>query len=198
MTSSSPPPTDPSAMLTRRLRPPQQLRSSIAPAPRCRCALPTQLRGSGQQRAASTATINFYRFRAASLEDSAEELHAQVPAVQELCAAQGVVGTVILAAEGVNGSLAGPLEAVREAVRHISSAPSELWTELLQTGSSVPELVTNEEVFHTPREPPFKKLKVKIKPEIVTMRLGRPLDMSRRGVEVRSQPEALLVIYVYS
>lgn len=69
-------------MLTRWLRPPQQLRSSIAPAPRFRCALPTQLRGSGQQRAASTATINFYRFRPASLDDSAEELHAQVPAVQ--------------------------------------------------------------------------------------------------------------------
>jgi UPF0176 protein len=47
--------------------------------------------------------------------------------------------------------------------------------------------VTNEEVFHQPRELPFGKLKVKIKPEIVTMRLGQPLDMSRRGVEVGPQ-----------
>ena len=175
-------------MLTRRLRP-LQLRSSSVPvtAPRCcRCAaLQQQLRGSGQRhRAASTATINFYRFRAASLDDSNEQLHAHVPAVQQLCEEQGVVGNVILAAEGVNGSLAGPLEAVREVVRYLSSAPPDHWAEPLQLGSSAPELVTNEELFHTQREPPFKKLKVKIKPEIVTMRLGRPLDMSRRGVEV--------------
>lgn len=85
---------------------------------------------------------------------------------------------MILATEGVNGSVAGELEAVRDAVKQVGSMPSDQWPD----AAAAPELVKNEEIFSTPRVLPFKKLKVKIKPEIVTMRADKPLDMSLRCV----------------
>jgi predicted sulfurtransferase len=137
----------------------------------------------------ATATINFYRFRAAPLDGGDELLRAHAPAVRDLCTTRGVVGTVILAAEGVNGSLAGRLEAVRDVVHAVTTTPPEHWLHsathavpAVPTAAALaaPELVTNEEVFHVARDAPFGKLKVKVKPEIVTMRLEKPLDMSRR------------------
>lgn len=122
------------------------------------------------------ATINFYRFRAPACLISEDDLRAQATAVKELCSARGVLGTVILATEGVNGSLAGELETVREVVKHVSSTPLGQWP------AAAPDLVKNEEVFAAPREAPFGKLKVKVKPEIVTMRADKPLDMNCRCV----------------
>ena len=138
------------------------------------------LRVSAPQRrlheCAKSATINFYRFRAPTYLVSEDELTAQAAAVEELCSARGVLGTVILAAEGVNGSLAGELKTVREVVEHVSSMPLDQWDD------TAPALVRNEEVFAAPRQAPFGKLKVKVKPEIVTMRADKPLDMNSRCV----------------
>jgi UPF0176 protein len=123
------------------------------------------------------------------LDGGDELLRAHAPAVRDLCTTRGVVGTVILAAEGVNGSLAGRLEAVRDVVHAVTTTPPEHWLHsathavpAVPTAAALaaPELVTNEEVFHVARDAPFGKLKVKVKPEIVTMRLEKPLDMSRR------------------
>jgi predicted sulfurtransferase len=135
---------------------------------------------------AQSATINFYRFRAPACLISEDDLMAQSAAVKELCSARGVLGTVILATEGVNGSLAGELETVREVVEHVSSTPLDQWPD------AAPNLVMNEEIFATPREAPFGKLKVKVKPEIVTMRADKPLDMNCRCVTCTqlSQPAA--------
>ena len=136
-------------------------------------------------RSASACTINFYRFRAPTCRVSEDKLRAHASAVESLCSAHGVVGTVILAAEGVNGSLAGELEAVRDVVQAVSSAPPDQWPD------AAPDLVHNEEVFVVPREAPFGKLKVKVKPEIVTMRLDKPLDMHCRCVPIARLPRLL-------
>lgn len=144
-----------------------------------RRVLEPALRRQGHQRSASCAcTINFYRFRAPTCRVSDDKLKAHAFAVESLCSAHSVVGTVILAAEGVNGSLAGELEAVRDVVQAVSSAPPDQWS------GAAPDLVQNEEVFAAPREAPFGKLKVKVKPEIVTMRLDKPLDMNCRCVPI--------------
>lgn len=132
---------------------------------------------------AKSATINFYRFRAPAYLVSEDELAAQAAAVEELCSARGVLGTVILATEGVNGSLAGELKTVREVVEHVSSMPLDQWPD------TAPAVVRNEEVFAEPREAPFGKLKIKVKPEIVTMRADKPLDMNSRCVACNQESQ---------
>jgi UPF0176 protein len=83
---------------------------------------------------------------------------ADPPALQaelgELCLAHGVLGTLILAEEGVNGTIAGPpegVEVVLGALRAIPGfaelEPKEAWAEA----------------------PPFLRMKIRVKAEIVTM-----------------------------
>ncbi len=75
--------------------------------------------------------------------------------VRVLCEAQGICGTVLLAEEGINGTVAGPAEGV-EAFR-------DFWS--VEIGGLEGKVSFAE-------EKPFGKLKVKCKTEIVT--LGRP------------------------
>ncbi len=78
---------------------------------------------------------------------------------------RGLLGTVLLAAEGVNGSLAGDGDAIRELLGWLArelglDAPLDArWTRAA--------------------EPPFRKFRVRVKPEIVT--LGRPDVRPQRG-----------------
>jgi UPF0176 protein len=75
----------------------------------------------------------------------------------ELCGAQGVRGTVLLAHEGINGTIAGTDEAIAKVVDHIRMLPgcAELEVKYSRTG-----------------ELPFRRMKVRLKREIVTM--GQP------------------------
>lgn len=79
------------------------------------------------------------------------------PALLSMCDAQGVKGTLLLAPEGINGTIAGPRAAIDTVLAYLRTLPgcSDLeWKEA------------------TSETPPFNKMKVRIKREIVTM--GQP------------------------
>ena len=74
----------------------------------------------------------------------------------DLCAAQGVKGTLLLAREGVNGTIAGSAEGIAAVVAHIRALPG--CAELDVKYSSAAAM-------------PFQRLKVRLKKEIVTMKV---------------------------
>ncbi|MFW8633765.1 rhodanese-related sulfurtransferase [Cribrihabitans pelagius] len=79
------------------------------------------------------------------------------PALLELCRAQGVKGSLLLAREGINGTIAGPragIDAVLALIRALPGCGGLEWKEA------------------TASEPPFGRMKVRLKKEIVTM--GQP------------------------
>lgn len=69
----------------------------------------------------------------------------------------GVLGTLILATEGINGTIAGSKDAIAEVIRHIRSLPG--CGDMPVKDSYAPEM-------------PFYRMKVRVKKEIVTM--GEP------------------------
>ena len=78
-------------------------------------------------------------------------------ALASQCCAHGVKGTLLLAAEGINGTIAGSdpaIEAVLDTIRALTGC-ADLEVKLSRAG-----------------EMPFHRMKVRIKPEIVTM--GQP------------------------
>ncbi len=77
--------------------------------------------------------------------------------LQAVCDAHGVKGTVLLAPEGINGSIAGSHEAIEAALDHIRRLPG------------CANLVWKESYAD---KPPFYRMKVRLKREIVTM--GQP------------------------
>eukprot|EP01043_Picozoa_sp_COSAG02_P074647 COSAG02_NODE_15039_length_1210_cov_1.645365_1_plen_213_part_10 len=136
------------------------------------------------------ATISFFRIAATSVP--LERLRENLQAVRQLCNERGVVGTVILAADGLNGTLAGDCSAVRQVVRCIAEHP--LWGDAFSSppragcASEVAggtELVTNEELCRG-RPPPYKRLKVKVKAELIALDLPSTvaLDLQCRGTEI--------------
>ncbi len=79
------------------------------------------------------------------------------PALYDLCVKHEVKGTLLLAKEGINGTIAGPRAGIDTVLAHIRSLPgcSDLaWKEA------------------TSDDAPFGKMKVRLKKEIVTM--GQP------------------------
>jgi len=78
--------------------------------------------------------------------------------LQALCDAEGLLGTVLVATEGFNGSLAGSKYSIDTVLAWVKDRLS---------------LSTKLDVrWTTADEPPFRKMRVKVKKEIVT--LGRP------------------------
>ncbi len=86
-----------------------------------------------------------------------EDPAALKPALLALCEAQGVKGTLLLAGEGVNGTIAGPRDGVAAVIAHLRALPGCAALEWKEATSTVP---------------PFNRMKVRIKREIVTM--GQP------------------------
>lgn len=74
--------------------------------------------------------------------------------LQTLCRSHGVYGTVLLAHEGINGTIAGPRDGIDAAITHIKTIP----------GCAALE---HKESFAA--ENPFHRMKVRLKKEIVTM-----------------------------
>jgi UPF0176 protein len=79
------------------------------------------------------------------------------PPLLELCLAQGVTGSLLLAREGINGTIAGPSVGIDAVLAHIRALPgcSDLTWKEAQS-----------------EDPPFGRMKVRLKKEIVTM--GQP------------------------
>lgn len=87
------------------------------------------------------------------------------PALARTCGAGGVTGTLLLAPEGINGTIAGSRAGIDAALAHIRGLPgcADLeWKESIAT------------------EQPFARLKVRLKREIVTM--GQPQVRPSEGV----------------
>lgn len=96
--------------------------------------------------------VSFYRFTDVNDPDAVRGR------LQVLCEKEGLLGTILVACEGVNGTVAGEAESIRSVLAWIEGkllleAPIECrWTE---AGAA-----------------PFRRMRVKVKKEIVT--LGRP------------------------
>ncbi|MEP2715902.1 rhodanese-related sulfurtransferase [Pseudophaeobacter sp.] len=79
------------------------------------------------------------------------------PALLELCLQHQVTGSLLLAQEGINGTIAGPEAGIEAVLSHIRSLPGCADLEWKEATSD---------------HPPFGKIKVRLKKEIVTM--GQP------------------------
>ncbi|MEL7461109.1 MAG: rhodanese-related sulfurtransferase [Pseudomonadota bacterium] len=75
----------------------------------------------------------------------------------KLACSQGVTGTLLLAREGINGTIAGSPDGIDAVLSHIRALPG---------------CARLEPKFSQSETPPFKRLKVRLKREIVTM--GQP------------------------
>jgi UPF0176 protein len=83
----------------------------------------------------------------------------------DLCRARNITGSLILAHEGINGTIAGPEDGVAAVLAHLREWPG--FAALRHKTSSS-------------RQQPFGRMKVRIKPEIVTM--GQPgIDPAARA-----------------
>lgn len=75
-------------------------------------------------------------------------------ALADRCAAAGVRGTILIAREGINGTIAGAPHAVEDILTHIRTLPGCAALDVKQS---------------TAPTPPFHRMKVRLKREIVTM-----------------------------
>jgi UPF0176 protein len=101
-------------------------------------------------------TADLKSFRVAALYrfcrlDRFEEMRAPLAA---FCCARGIKGTLLLAREGINGTVAGTAEAIAELVDHLNAQP---------------ELTGFDVKYSHAAEMPFHRMKVRLKREIVTM-----------------------------
>lgn len=89
------------------------------------------------------------------------------------CCARGIRGTFILAPEGINGTVAGAPDAIDELMAWFETAP--LWAG---------RLADAEAKFSGASEMPFLRMKVRLKPEIVTLRAPEADPNRLRGTYV--------------
>ena len=94
------------------------------------------------------------------------------PALLDLCVAKKVHGTLLLAKEGINGTIAGPRSGIDAVITHIKALPGCSGLEWKEA---------------TSEHPPFNRMKVRIKREIVTM--GQPDVDPRARVGNYVEPE---------
>lgn len=91
---------------------------------------------------------------------------------REICQTQNVKGTILLAAEGINGTLAGTQGGVEAVLSYIRAD----------------QRLTNIDIkWSTARELPFGKLKVRLKKEIVTIGLPEVSPTRQVGTYVPAQ-----------
>lgn len=106
----------------------------------------------------------FYKF--AHIEDC-EALRTDLLTLGER---EGLCGTILIAPEGINATVAGPCDGVRTLLCHLRS--EERFT----------DLVTKESVAE---EQPFRRWKVKVKPEILTFGAPEADPNVRAGAYVK-------------
>src|SRR3546814_3232515 len=94
-----------------------------------------------------------YRF--ASFDDPA----ALRQPLLDLCTAHGIKGTLLLAREGINGTIAGTADGIAAAITHIRA---------------LPDCAELDVKYSTAADMPFQRMKVRLKKEIVTLKeIGR-------------------------
>jgi UPF0176 protein len=108
----------------------------------------------------------FYKF--VKLPDFAQ---MQAPLLA-YCQAQGIRGTILLAAEGINGTIAGCRQAIDSVLSFLRSDP---------------RLIDLEHKESHADSPPFDRLKVRLKKEIVTLGLPEIAPSDRVGTYVSPQ-----------
>jgi UPF0176 protein len=91
--------------------------------------------------------ISFYKFTVIN------DPHALCECLRDFCVKRGLLGTVLLATEGVNGMLAGGFSEVSEFEKYLSTLFSGLIFKQSESGVQ-----------------PFKKLLIKVKDQILTLR----------------------------
>lgn len=101
-----------------------------------------------------------------------EDYRAMREPLHALCAAHGVKGTLLLAREGINGTIAGEPEALRLVLARLRADP---------------RLADLEHKESTAAQMPFYRLKVKLKREIVTMGMPDMDPTSMAGTYVRPE-----------
>jgi len=79
--------------------------------------------------------------------------------IEALCRAHGIKGTLLLATEGLNGTLAGTTDAIAALIGHLRTLPG---------------CADLDVKYATAEAMPFHRLKIRVKREIVTM--GVPVD----------------------
>ena len=94
------------------------------------------------------------------------------PVLQAVCDANGVKGTLLLATEGINGTIAGPAAGVHAVLAH------------LRADARLADL-THKESWAD--EPPFLRMKVRIKKEIVTLGVAGVSPTRMAGSYVKPQ-----------
>ena len=94
------------------------------------------------------------------------------PGLLDLCNDQGVKGSLLLAREGINGTIAGPRAGIDAVLAHIKALPGCARLEWKESQAA---------------EMPFRKMKVRLKKEIVTM--GQPDVDPTASVGRYVQPE---------
>ena len=77
--------------------------------------------------------------------------------LQELCKSRGIMGTLLLAPEGINGTIAGDRSGIDAVLAHIRALPGCAGLDHKESHAT---------------QPPFHRMKVRLKKEIVTM--GQP------------------------
>lgn len=95
------------------------------------------------------------------------------PSLEAICAAEEVIGTLLLAHEGINGTIAGPSKGIAAVLDHVRSLPGCADLEWKESFSD---------------EKPFPRMKVRLKREIVTM--GQPNVDPKARVGHYVEPEA--------
>ncbi|MEM6611934.1 MAG: rhodanese-related sulfurtransferase [Cyanobacteria bacterium P01_C01_bin.72] len=108
----------------------------------------------------------FYKFACIS------DLEAKQKQISAWCQAEDIKGTIILAKEGINGTIAGSEQAIASILTNLRSLAN---------------LADLEHKESTTQEPPFAKLKVKIKSEIVTLGLPEVDPNQQVGTYVEPQ-----------
>ncbi|GJL82500.1 MAG: UPF0176 protein [marine bacterium B5-7] len=104
----------------------------------------------------------FYKFVALPDVTSLREI------LHELCTGLGLTGTILLASEGINATLSGPPDALDDVITHLREDPRY---------AAIPDI---EVRFSYSPKPPFRRMKVKLREEIVTLGIDAidPVNMA--------------------
>ncbi len=107
-------------------------------------------------------------------------------ALLKLCAEQEILGTILIGDEGINGTVGGPAAGVDTLIKYLKSRP--------ELSDLAPKYSENDGL-------PFRRMKVRIKPEIVTLGVPgvAPAKMTGAHIsaknwnEVISDPETIVI-----